>query len=321
VTGRPQTLLLHVGYGRCGSTAIQQLGAARRDELRARGLLYPRPSDLGLGARFDPGGNARALAQADDPLAVADTLADHVAASGCRVALASAEQLIGAADATLARLVARLGAHGIRAIAVLYVREQREWLISRWAHGVRQGWAMPLEQYLRDHAARGHTGPKLDYRQRCRRLAAVFGAENVVVRRFARDTLTGGDVRRDLLDIAGVDATGLLDRAGADNPSLSLAVAVALRRANAAHGDALDRRAFLRRAAAQEAASRRDLYRLARPEILREIGAHYAPLNEAFRAEFLHDVVAPVLPCALPDDYEPLTEDAVLRDARRGPRR
>lgn len=310
------TFLLHVGYGRCGSTAIQRLGATRRDELRTRGLLYPRPADLGLDGRFDAGGNARALAQADDPLAVADALAEHVAASGCRVALASAEQLMGATAATLTRLIERLGAHGTRTVAVLYVREQREWLVSRWAHGVRQGWDMPLERYLRDHAARGHTAPKLDYRQRCRRLASVFGADNLVVRRFARDLLAGGDVRRDLLEIAGIDPAGLLGDDAADNASLTVATAVALRRANAAHGDGLDRRAFLRRAAAQDGERRHDLYRLARPETLRAIGAHYAPRNEAFRAEFLPGVPAPVLPTTLPDDYEPLTEDAVIVSAQ-----
>jgi hypothetical protein len=316
------TLFLHVGYGRCGSTAIQDLAAERRDELRARGLLYLRPSDLGLDPQFDRGGNGRALAQADDPGAVADRMAEHVGAAGCPTTLISAEQLIGATDDTLARLAAGLGAHGIRAVAVVYVREQREWLVSRWAQGLKsQGWDTPLEQSLAEHAERGYRAPRLDYGLRCRGLAAVFGAENVVVRRFARDALVGGDVRLDLFDVLGVDAAGLVETDDrSSNPSAALHEVVLLRIANAAQTRGIvERRGLLRfvqRTYERNGWPRRhDLFRLASPDTLRATGDHYAPLNEAFRAEFLPGVPAPVLPCELPDDYDPVSEDDCL-DAR-----
>ncbi|UGS35128.1 hypothetical protein [Capillimicrobium parvum] len=314
-----RTLFLHVGYGRCGTTAIQDLAAARRDELRGRGLLYLRPSDLGLDAQFDRGGNGRALAQADDPPAVADRIAAHVAAAGCPASLVSAEQLIGATDDTLARLVDGLGAHGIRAVAVVYVREQREWLVSRWAQGLKsQAWNMPLDEYLTEHAQRGFRAPRLDYGLRCRRLAAVFGPENLVVRRFARDALVGGDVRLDLFEVLGLDPSGLVDGAQpSSNVSPAVQEAVLLRVTNAADTrGVVERRAMLRSVARNYERNGwprcHDLFRLASPDTLHAAGDHYAPLNEAFRAEFLPDVPAPVLPCAFPDDYDALTEDDCL---------
>jgi hypothetical protein len=95
------------------------------------------------------------------------------------------------------------------------------------------------------HVERGFTAPRLDYAARCRRLAAIFGAESLVVRRFLPDALAGGDARTDLLRLMGVEAPELVATAPPSNPSASVREAVLLRIVDATAPERFPRKALL----------------------------------------------------------------------------
>lgn len=316
-----RVLYLHVGDGRCGSSSIQRLCADQRAAFRERGLDYPSAEEMGFGPEWAHGGNGRGLALSDDSRAAVEMVADYLSSSPLRRALISAEQLRTTDVERLADLADTLTDREIRLVVVLYLREQREWLVSDWAQGLKsRGLDMPLDQYLLDHAARGFTSPTLAYVGRCQRLSGIFGADRLVVRRFQRDALRGGDVRADLMDLIGVQADDLIAAEPRRNESASLEDAVMLRVFNSLPDRGIfDRRAFLRRSRELSDRNgwsrRRDLYRLAAPATLRATADHYTSANEELRQTFLPDVPAPLFTSAIPEDFEQISEDDCLTAA------
>jgi hypothetical protein len=306
---------LHVGDGRCGSSSIQRLCADQRAALRERGLDYPSAQDMGFGPEWAHGGNGRAVALSEDEDAAIGLVAGYLAAADADRFLISAEHLLTSGDERLARLAGVLRERGLRVIAIVYIREQREWLVSNWAQGLKShGSALPLDAYLTAHAARGFVGPTLEYPVRGHRLQAAFGAENVLVRRFQRDALRDGDVRADVMDVVGIAADDLIAAEPRRNPSMAIEDAALMRVLNSLPDRGVwDRRAFLRRS--RELARRhgwprhRDLYRLAAPATLRATAEHYAGENEEFRRTFMPDLPAPLFTSSIPDDFEQVAED------------
>jgi cephalosporin hydroxylase len=313
--GGERTLYLHVGMGRCGTSAIQRFGETHRSALLERGVLYPSALEMGFTAEEARGGNGRGFAATDDPDAAIARIAEHLDGSDADRFLISAEQLLGPKDGRLARLAEGLHARGIRTIAVFYVREQREWLVSRWAQGLKsQGWATTLDDYIAGRLQRARETAILTYGVRCAQIASVFGRENLIVRRFQRDALEGGDARIDVFSLAGVDVSDLVSDTR-ENTSASLEESVMVRLVNALpESAAFDSRAFLRYLDSQPADERNGgvqapLYALAAPETMRAAAQYFGPVNEDFRREFLPEVPAPVFTSAIPDDYEQITED------------
>src|SRR4051794_17770264 len=118
---------LHVGNGRCGSTAIQDFGSQQRVALAQRGLCYPTPAELGFPELADEGGNAsviRALKASRGE--VIATIADRLQAHGADRFLLSSEYLINFKSGFLGRFAQLLRERGFRVVALAYVREQRE---------------------------------------------------------------------------------------------------------------------------------------------------------------------------------------------------
>lgn len=306
-----RTLYLHVGDGRCGSSSIQRLGANQRAALLERGVDYPTATSMGFETKWEHGGNGRVIAQLDeDPV---PRVAGYLAASNAERFLISAEHLRTTSESRLTQLADTLTQHDIRVLVVLYLREQCEWLVSNWAQGLKShGWDTTLDGYLSGHAARGFTAPTLAYAGRCRRLRDIFGAENVVVRRFQRDALVDSDVRSDIMRLVGVDANDLIAAEPRVNESVSVEEAVMLRVLNGLPDRGLyDRRQFRRQVyrvfVEENRPRRRDLYRLANPATMRVTRSHYAEPNLQFREEFMPD--QPVFSSVIPDDYEQVSED------------
>src|SRR5262249_7117540 len=133
-------------------------------------------------------------------------------------------------------------------VIVALVREQREWLISRFAQGVKtRRWSEPLQTFLE----RRYPRETVDYHRRFAELAGGVQHGNIVVRLFERDRLRDGDARSEVLGLAGTDVSDLLDDEKDTNASASLVEIEALRRINARPAAEAPRgRGFLRRARA-----------------------------------------------------------------------
>ena len=202
------TLYLHIGQGRCGSTSIQRFATEQRDALAERGLLYPSAAELGLGDNHRGNAAAQTLYQmrGNAPEALGH-LAGFLERQEHTKVLLSSEWLLNGDASFMRELVKTARKSGVRVVALAYVREQREWLISRYAQAIKsKRWTLSLEEHLQT----SYRSRNLDYHAVFSRTAELFGRENLLIRVFERPKLIDGDVRVDAFTLFGTDVGDLV---------------------------------------------------------------------------------------------------------------
>jgi hypothetical protein len=308
-----QTVYLHIGHGRCGSSSIQVFARNNREALAKRGILYPSGVDIGFQEPLAlRGGNAQVIYQSDqDAEAKREMVGRYLDAREDERILFSSEYLIGGRPDFLRPFVEVLRSGGRQLKVVAYVREQREWMISRYAQAIKsKRWTMPLEQYMLD----GYTAPGLDYLSTFNTWAELAGREQLTIRIFERDRLEGGDARTDLMKLTGVEADDLISDDPTANASVSVEELEVARLASAATDPPnFNPRGFFRhtREMMDEKgwAPTTELYRLVSPETMRKVGEYFKPKNEQFRRAFFPDQPEPLFNTKIPEQYEPLSRD------------
>lgn len=207
-TARP-ALVLHIGFPKCGSTALQGFMIRNQDALRRRGIViadrnmrHPGPGRAGQVAQVLLGGLLRTGRDAAPTLEAAlEALAERMRAFGDTTCVISSESLSNQDDyPALFRRARDL----FDVTVIAYVRPQHDWLPSAWRQfGVRAG--VPLEAFVDRHLRRGYPAflPILDA------WAAMFGAGRVIARPMRRTALVGGDLRVDFCARLGWPTEGL----------------------------------------------------------------------------------------------------------------
>ena len=293
-----QTLYVHLGHGRCGSTSIQRFASDNGEALSPLGVSYPSPAEIGLETTYKAKSNAQALyLKRRDVPSPLELIPGFLEREEHPKVLMSSEWLMNG-DAQFVRgLVEKARSSGAEVVAIVYLREQREWFVSRYAQGVKsKRWTISLDEYV----AKSYRNRKLDYHRVLSKHAEIFGKENLVIRLFERPKLHDGDVRIDAFDQLGADVRDLVTDDPQANASPTVEELEVMRFMNQrAQRNQFDPREFLRNAEElrQEAGwePRKDLYRLASPELLRQVGEHFSESNEAFRQEFLPGEPSPAV--------------------------
>lgn len=184
----PDSVLLHIGVHKTGTTAIQAALADARDELRASGVLYPgrlqaqhRAALAALGRTW--GWNQRGGSVV--PSHQLDALAKDVAGHRGRVVISS--EFFCEADAeTAQRVVRQLG--GPRVHVVVTLRNLGSLLPSSWQQYLKYGLETDYEPWLQDvFAVRGSSRKSPTFWRRhdhgavVQRWVDAAGPENVTV--------------------------------------------------------------------------------------------------------------------------------------------
>ncbi len=202
-----QTLTIHIGASKTGSSAIQAFLARNRDWLRERGIVVP---DNAMADEPEvEGHHLWYFAQATEkPAQSAAELAEKIEAlfakDGVRQVVLSAENLSDRKDEELrcfADVVRRYETE-----VVVYLRRQDDWLLSAW-----QQWRAKTEPDLQAwlEASVGVWG---NWRALLERWERVVGRERIHVRLYDRAKLVNGDV------VADFEQFLQLDEAVPDNP-------------------------------------------------------------------------------------------------------
>lgn len=118
---------------------------------------------------------------------------------------------------------AHADAHGYRVKIIVYLRRQDEFQISIWKQNVKHAktaMTMSFEERLEDVLE--HESYLFEYGSRLDDLAQVFGAENLIVRRFEQSSWVNDLLIDDFLSCIGLEHTGDFEDLPEDsNPSLS----------------------------------------------------------------------------------------------------
>lgn len=140
----PGDVLIHIGPPKTGSTSLQTTMAARRDELRELGVLYP---GSGVRAKFSGWAvmGARPRGMRKPKMSEWEELVAEVNDSGLR-SVVSSEAFGRADEAAVARMVESFGAERIHVVAV--GRRLDKALPSLYQEKVKKFLAMTYEEWL-----------------------------------------------------------------------------------------------------------------------------------------------------------------------------
>jgi len=221
--------ILHIGYGKTGTTALQRFLASNREELRERGILYPdaKVNGVWLGS-FDHNMVARALVGRlgwwnTSLEAYLSQFEEQCRSTGAHTVILSAESFMGflqpwdfdSADAywhalgnNAAHLAKILEGHQIT--IVVYLRRQDHWMDSAINQTIKYG------GLLDDGAARWPTeilvekyAPRLDYARCLDAWAQAFPSATVKVGVYERGQLNDHGIVEDFFSLIRLPSDGL----------------------------------------------------------------------------------------------------------------
>jgi hypothetical protein len=238
----PDAILLHLGFHKTGTTALQSAFAASRPALLEHGVLYPgrrrshHPAAMAMTHRT--WGVGREGGWDPDPRDW-DRLARAAARHEGRV-LISSESFALTPDEAAARMVADLGADRVH--VVFTMRPMAALLSSSWQQYLKSGWTTTYDQWLAQIVAELEPGARRsgfwlrnDYPAIVGRWAGLVGADRVHL--VCLDGTDRGFLLRTFRELLGLPE-GVPDEQAADsNRSMTAAEAELLRSLNEVTAD------------------------------------------------------------------------------------
>jgi hypothetical protein len=239
---RAREVVLHIGSGKTGTSAIQTFLAGRRDELAAAGVLYPRAMGpvrhvhlshyvkrdeyLVRSLVWRRGGHTDPEAYRREQRAA---LGEELRRTRPRRLLLSDEGLYSLQGRALGVLRSLLEPYAEQRTVLVYLRPQAEHLVSRYQQSVKVG---AIER-LADFAERDHT-LLYDYAARLRAWEEAMAPARVLVRPFQPRRFAGGSLLGDLVAAAGLPITAPAAAGDRRNESLDAEAVEVLRLLNLA---------------------------------------------------------------------------------------
>ena len=232
---------LHVGCPKTGTGYLQGIVWSNRDALRQQGLLLPGTSehDHYQASVYVRGAHAK-RARADDIEATWRRLVDEVHRTDRDVLIS--HEVFANASARQARFtIDALG--GAETHVIITARDLARQIPASWQQGVKQGYTMPLEEFVRDVVVRGR-GPqgrifwKLhDVADLCGRWGRHLPASHVHVVTVPPKGADPALLWKRFASVLGVDADSVSLDQTRSNESLGRVEVELLRRLNARRGD------------------------------------------------------------------------------------
>lgn len=227
-------LVLHIGSGKCGSSAIQQALRLNRGALADLGVLVP-DSTLRPEGVLDETGHLLYLERLrTNPKATEELRTrwqgcrEAMLAKGLHTLIVSSESLLLHGEGLMGALASAGESFDVRAVA--YIRRQDDFLLASWKQ-----WWVKVEPDFSAWLDRV-TGTLGDWESALARWEAASFVDELVVRTFERARLIGGDVVPDFFQAAGIRVGPAL-RGTEVNRSVSDVVAgIAARNQHLFHG-------------------------------------------------------------------------------------
>jgi len=206
------SLIIHIGFGKTGTTAIQSLFFENRECLLAQGLYYPEIGLRGHGHHELAGLDSGALRNTQE--AAFGSIRGFLDANPHFHVLLSSE-FFCFAHRSVTECLGKHFRDGETKI-VFYVRQQPSLIESAFLQSQKAGedYRGTIERYLDAY------GDSFDFLRRITPWVEAFGEKSIVARLYDRRTI-GSDVRTDFVRLIGVEGDLPMNPLGTENPSLS----------------------------------------------------------------------------------------------------
>ena len=214
-----ESITVHVGHDKTGSTAIQGALARHREILLEEGYLYPQGHwHARLGSYFheEPESYGENPPAAREEIRRLDAewmeqLSGEFHSTSARDVILSYEGFFNLPESVWRRIREFLLGHTDRIRLLGYCRRPEEYAISAISQRVRAG-QLPWGRYTGGLAElRASKSPRppdwrlglpmVFYKHELPKMERIFGRENILLRKFGRAELPGGDVVADFLSI------------------------------------------------------------------------------------------------------------------------
>lgn len=317
-------LIIHTGFPKTGTSALQTFLALNRERLLEAGFDYPVLGDEKNAAMAAQGhttsGNAVKLAKSMLPVehdvhlrwsrlreerrGFVDQLRLALEDSSVERLILSSEYFFLWSPAEYRELLAGLARTNLDIRLVTYVREQMEDVVSAHVQAVKGGEAQEIPVFRLGSRSRGF------YDQHFRKLETVAGRDQVSVRVYDRARLVRNDIGADFLDALGSnDLTGFEFPPKDTNSGLSPQMVALKQRLNGLVSGAAYNQEFGRIAALIPGATRMS-YNLIPADIVSTGRAAYAAANERLMQRYFADREGPLFAYRPIDDRDLI----ILRD-------
>lgn len=189
-------LYLHIGFGKTGTTSIQDGLYKNREILKEGGVLYPTSGLRGTGHH-----NLAILGKDNLSQEVKeryDKLISEIECQNCNRIFISSEFFVWLKKDYIEFIKQKLSKYDVKLI--LYVRSQVDLLVSAFLQWQKVGdnYQGSIEKFFSINAN------GFDYMRRISPFVEVFGEESIMARVYDR-RIVGEDVRLDILKFTGID--------------------------------------------------------------------------------------------------------------------
>lgn len=216
-----KTLFLHIGTAKTATSSIQEFCAKNREVLEKKGYCFPkslykypvvresRNAHFLIGKVYDEEGNRNL--QEEERLFHQGMEEMHRCFGEYEKVVMSDESLWLSSNSSHKDLWSVLKddaeKYGYMVKIIVYLRRQDEYLSSRWNQFVKEGTTVETwEHHFKNAPVKRKA--MLDYAANLSRISGFFGKENILVRRFSRDSFFGGSIYADFLQCLGLELTG-----------------------------------------------------------------------------------------------------------------
>lgn len=206
-----QTLYLHIGFGKTGTSAIQGMLSSQADRLRSESALYPTTGIKGCGHHLL--GKLGCSTLDHDTESLYKRLLSEISTSKCRTIILSSENFCFCHPGFIESLAQVFGNLDVKVI--FYVRDQKPLIESVFLQWVKVGddYRGGIDTFYQ--AMRG----AFDFLQRIQPWVDVFGQQAIIARLYD-SKIIGDDVCTDFIRLLDLDLGPDDYKANKVNPTL-----------------------------------------------------------------------------------------------------
>lgn len=221
---RLDSIFVHIGFHKCGSTAIQLGLSSLRDDLVAQGIYYPAGDQALLASYYADSrpdffhniafGRADQDAARREDEAFAEGIWDEIARAPARTLVLSYEGFPNLSEPEVGRMFDDFSRRASKVVGVAYCRHPLSFAPSEISQRARSGF---------ETAVTMEPPPLLAFKNTLPKFLSSFGTDNFIVRDVDRRALRDGNVVADFLALLPVDAT-LIEDAPQTEPEVTKAL-------------------------------------------------------------------------------------------------